>query len=410
MKNLIIRSLPLFVLLFFISCNTPKEKKTPLATDVETASQKKTVILAIDGGGIKGILPAYFLTQIEAKLSGEKSYRLFDVIGGTSTGGIISIGLTAPYHSDNSPRTAQEVLDFYMNDCNKIFYPNDQPTGPLYYAHEYGLEPFLQSMLGSTTPLSVAARTLPKKKVKQVFTTTYTINSTGGIIKDPKMGKDYGPYLFNWYDALQDSSHDYYLWEAARATSAAPTYFPVAHVGGGSGTRSSADERWSVDGGVMTNDPSVWAITEALRSGAASSIDDIVVVSLGCGIYPQGAGLELFNDAVNHQPYGQKYGFWGDDDWGLDLKNLAGDDTANSIITETTLNANQFVAATQLEQFANTTGLEYYRVQMTLPSNLTAMDNCKITNALLTHAKNYVSSAAGQKQLNDIVTTINNNL
>ena len=411
MKNSIHTFTSLFILLLFISCNSPKEKEEPTVAEVETTTKKKTLILAIDGGGIKGILPAYFLTQVELQMNSTKSYQLFDVIGGTSTGGIISIGLTTPYHPDNSPRTAHEVLDFYMNDCKKIFYPNDQPTGPLYYAHEYGLEPFLQSELGANTTLKYAAQTLPQKKVKQVFTTTYLINSGGGIVRKPIMGIDYGPYLFNWHDALQDPAQDYYLWEAARATSAAPTYFPVAHVGGGQRGRSRTMEKWGVDGGVMTNDPAVWAITEALRTGAANSLEDIVVISLGCGFYPPNGGLELFNDAVNHQPYGQKYGFWGDTDWGTYLKNLAGEATANSIITGTTLNANQFVAATQMKQFAATTGLEYYRVQIDIPSNLTAMDACGNTVALRDFAKKYFGPGGdGEKKLNDVVSVIKANL
>ncbi len=418
MKNLFYLLSSIVLCLFLYSCSE-KDQLNPNKEPLTTTSKKK-IILAIDGGGIKGILPVYFLTQVEAALNNTKSYQLFDVIGGTSTGGIISIGLTTPYHTDDSPRTAAEVLDFYLNDCGSIFYKNSQPTGPLYYADvkdvfgskRHGVEAFLKSNLGPTVTLKDAAQKLPNKKVQQVFTTSYLINSTGGHIKDPTMGVDFGPYLFNWDTALNDSTEDYYLWEAARATSAAPTYFPVAHLGGGKDGRSSTKEKWGLDGGVMSNDPAVWGITEALRTKVATSMDDLVVISLGCGLNRFNGGLDVVNEAVNHQPFGQKYGFWGTGDWGLYLQNLNGVDTPNSVITETVLYANQFVPATQLESLTKSTKLEYYRVQVDLTEHpdLTPMDSCSNVKALHTFAQQYFAKGEGKALLDAVVSVIKKNL
>lgn len=105
---------------------------------------------------------------------------------------------------------------------------------------------------------------------------------------------DTAPYLFNWRSAGNSSDEDYYVWEAALATSAAPVYFPLAHVGGGvtmanvptgqtAPTGSSAKERWVVDGGVVANDPVMFAYAQAAASGCDMS--NPLIVSLGTGAY-----------------------------------------------------------------------------------------------------------------------------
>lgn len=71
-------------------------------------------VLSIDGGGIRGLLPATLVTEIEAR-SGKRAHELFDLMVGTSIGGITVMGLTAPDRNDpRKPRySAWEILDFY---------------------------------------------------------------------------------------------------------------------------------------------------------------------------------------------------------------------------------------------------------------------------------------------------------
>ncbi len=384
------------------------------AAQNQTESQpvkRKTIVLTIDGGGIRGIIPAYLLSQIEAAFKADslQIYQLVDVIGGTSTGGMMAIGLTAPQDSSNRPRTAEKIMGFYLNDCGSIFCRNRQLFGPDYYAM-YGFEPFFKSRLLPRQTLADAARLLEKKRVRQVFAATYIVNSTGGTIPDPKMGIHYGPYLFNWHDATMDGKDNYYLWEAVRATSAAPTYYPLANVGGGKTDRSSAAEKWTVDGGIMSVDPSLWGVTESLRTGIATSLDDILVISLGCGIDRYDGGLEV-TDKKNHQCYGEEYGFWGGFDWDLErLRNLKGEKTGRSVITETSISANRFVAESQLKSLAQGTGLEYYRVDPELTSDLLAFDHCDNAQKLKAFAEEYFSKDKGKAQLDTLVELIRRNL
>lgn len=372
--------------------------------------KRKTLVLAIDGGGIRGILPAYLLEQIEQQFKTDslQVYQLFDVIGGTSTGGMLAIGLTTPF-KQGRPRTAQQILDFYLNDCDSIFCKNRQLFGPDYYAM-YGFEPFFKSRLLPKRTLVDAADSLRGKRVQQIFAASYLVNSTGGKIQNPKMGVDFGPYLFNWYDAKRNPSDNYFLWEAVRATSAAPLFYPIAHVGGSGEDRSPASEKWAIDGGVMSVDPSLWGLTESLRTGIAKGLEDLVIISLGCGMDIYNGGLEV-TDKKNHQFYGEEYGFWGGFDWDLErLRNLAGEKTGRSVITETTISANQFVPESQLTSLAKSTGLEYYRIDPDLPSDLLAFDHCDNAQKLRSYAEGYFAKGKGKAQLDTIVQIIRRNL
>lgn len=83
----------------------------------------KTSILSIDGGGIKGIVPAMLLAEIEV-ITGKPICKLFDFIAGTSTGGILTLGLTKPSREDSAkPQfTAKEMVNLYRKE-GRIIYP-----------------------------------------------------------------------------------------------------------------------------------------------------------------------------------------------------------------------------------------------------------------------------------------------
>ncbi|KAE8714402.1 Patatin-like protein 2 [Hibiscus syriacus] len=92
-------------------------------------------VLSIDGGGVRGIIPGTILAFLESqlqKLDGEEA-RLadyFDVIAGTSTGGLVTAMLTAPAPSPKSNRplfAAKDINDFYLQHCPKIFPQDGSP-------------------------------------------------------------------------------------------------------------------------------------------------------------------------------------------------------------------------------------------------------------------------------------------
>lgn len=378
----------------------------------ETTTNNKVLVLTIDGGGIKGIIPAFFLTQLEKRFAKDslQIYQLFDVIGGTSTGGMLALTLTTPFQEKgNKPKSTDDILDMYENHCDDIFHKTHRLFKPTYYA-EIGLEPYLVKSFTAKKTLAEASNTLKNKKVQQVFTTSLLVNSEGNEVTQPNLGKDYGPYLFNWYDAKRDSTQNYYLWEAARATSAAPLYYPLANVGGGKDDRSNAKEKWAIDGGIMSNDPALWGVSEALRTKIAGNLDEIVIISLGCGIHKANAGLAVKKNGKNHGK-GQSYGFWGDLKWGFyKLFNLSGQKTPRSDLTVTSLYANQFTPEVQLQGMQVNTKLRYFRFQPEIQSDLNAMDKCQNVQKLLGFIENYIQGNDCQKMLNDIENIIRKNL
>lgn len=82
--------------------------------------QKVWRILSIDGGGIRGIIPAIILASIEER-TGKPISALFDLIAGTSTGGILALGLTKPNSSGEPEFSAQHLCTLYERDIPHIF-------------------------------------------------------------------------------------------------------------------------------------------------------------------------------------------------------------------------------------------------------------------------------------------------
>jgi patatin-like phospholipase/acyl hydrolase len=112
---------------------------------------------------------------------------------------------------------------------------------------------------------------LQKATIKQVLVTCYTMS--GDKINGAKDSQVViGPYLFNWGSAAEQDDENYCVWEAARATSAAPTFFPVARVGNGAPNGSPALARWAADGGVAANNPALYALA-ARQAGPSLTLD-----------------------------------------------------------------------------------------------------------------------------------------
>ena len=77
-------------------------------------------VLALDGGGIRGLIPAHVLKEIETH-TGRPISEMFDLIAGTSTGGILALGLTKPGQHGKPQFTANDMCDLYLNEGTSIF-------------------------------------------------------------------------------------------------------------------------------------------------------------------------------------------------------------------------------------------------------------------------------------------------
>jgi hypothetical protein len=210
-------------------------------------------ILALDGGGIRGVIPASVLVAIE-KLTGRPIAETFDMVVGTSTGGIISLALTFTRDGVTPAMTARDVLGLYDNQENasKIFRP------------WLFRDPFEKR--GSPVPAEFAVFN-PKYKttgLQELLTDTFGDARLGGSLI-PVSCVSYrvdgapAPFFFRSWEAKKDPDQDFPIVEVGRATGAAPVYFPpvtIRSAGGGfTGT--------FVDGGVAANDPALVAVSEA---------------------------------------------------------------------------------------------------------------------------------------------------
>lgn len=375
------------------------------AQKTEEHQTRKTIILAIDGGGIKGVIPATIIEHIESALK-KPSYQIFDVIGGTSTGGIITAALTTPKETTGRPYTAEEIVGIYNHDGGKIFLPQECKIEQCatYHADNGegdGIEPYMQKMYGPEISLLHShnkMQALPGNRVKHMFTTSYIVNNSQNKASKPVRGEDFGPYLFNWFDAIKrPASDNYYVWEAARGTSAAPTYFPIANVGGKTSTRSAAVNKWVVDGGTMSNNPAIWGVTEALRTGITSRLEEIIVISIGTGIYEAGAGVDIDSNAVAGLV--PKDGNWGMTPWMVEkLDNLEGADHSRGGLMSIVLDAVQTVTNSQLSALKHA-GLKYYRLEPKLTYAQSHMDNIDTGNiqSLIATANAYINGEGAEK-------------
>jgi patatin-like phospholipase/acyl hydrolase len=218
-------------------------------------------VLSIDGGGIRGLIPALVLRHIEEQ-TGRPTADLFDLIAGTSTGGILALGLTIPEEGaaveseEASPRYSAEALaSLYRERGGDIFDRSrwQRVTSVFGLADEKydhaGLVSVLEEYFGDE-PIGQA--------VTDVMVSAYDIQARE-------------PFFFMNWRAPDDTVP---MRRVARATTAAPTYFEPARVSVGS------RQRVLVDGGVFANNPAVSAYAEARRQYPD---EDIRVVSIGTG-------------------------------------------------------------------------------------------------------------------------------
>lgn len=200
-------------------------------------------ILSIDGGGVRGLIPAMILNYIENK-TGQPIWRLFDLIVGTSTGGLITLLLTAPDEYGYNKYSTDDVVEFYMGgEAKKIHKPF---LIPFIHGYKYASKNFNQ-IVTSKFQDSILLDALT-----DVLITSYDVVGNQALFFD---NKKYGNLRFS---------------DVARATSAAPTYFQPYPL----------KDFVCVDGGIYANNPAMCAYAEALKT---VKHNDIMLVSLGTG-------------------------------------------------------------------------------------------------------------------------------
>ena len=294
-------------------------------------------ILCIDGGGIRGIIPAMIIADIERR-TGQPVSELFDLIAGTSTGGILALALVKPGDDDKPQYTAEDVIRLYETQGRRIFSRSllhrvvsldgladkKYQTGPV--------EKVFQEFFGDDW-LSEA--------LTPVMITSYDIQSRDA-------------FFFRSYRAEDNrEKYDYLMRDVARATSAAPTYFEPELI------KKRKDAYALIDGGVFANNPSMCALVDGMREFTPRrALNELFMVSIGTGTEKQ-RPLE-FNRVKN----------WGVVSWAQPLLTIVFNGITDTVNYQTDLILN---AAGGSRQF--------YRLQVEdLPKSIFSLDNASAKN------------------------------
>jgi len=301
------------------------------------SNKKLYKILSIDGGGIRGIIPALILVEIE-KRTGKAIHELFDLVAGTSTGGILAVCLNIPNkETRKAAYSAEDLVRLFKRKAHKIFLQDiwhSIMTGlgmiKEKYSH-HGIQEVLQEYCGDTEL---------KSALTDILLTSYDLNRKQ-------------PFFFKSRTAKKWAHKNFKMRYAIRATTAAPTYFEPFKL------LSMADNKTAylfVDGGIIANNPAMCAFTEALKLNQS----DILMVSLGTGSEEM-----TYQDIVN----------WGLVQWISPLLMLM-------------VNGNNETVDYQLKEiFSVKPGSDYYRFQVKLPLENSAFDDTTLENIIFLENK-----------------------
>jgi len=280
-------------------------------------------ILTIDGGGIRGLIPATVLMRLEEYL-GLCLSDCFDVIAGVSTGGILATGLAAPRFKNGAKLRASDMCRFYTEDGPGIFRRRWPRTLELFRPR------YKADILSDIMKVRMPGKLLSDTDC-ELLVTTYARNYSSAI-------------QFCTRRAKNDPRYNFLLSDIATASSLAPTYFGSRAIVSIDGSRRIE----CIDGGVARNNVTTLAIAHSKRLWPG---EPVFVLSLGTGSptsSPAGAG-----DARN----------WGALKW------------APRVIA-TFMDASTDFVTDEMRAFAD----EWYRVNPSIDNGMVALDNCSDEN------------------------------
>lgn len=334
-------------------------------------------VLSIDGGGIRGIIPGTILNYIEIeiqRLKGE-DVRLadyFDLIAGTSTGGILTCCYLIPDENGKSKYNTQYALDIYLKEGPQIFQLSSWQK--------------IKSLFGIARP-KYSTNSI-ERELKNYFGDTKIFDLRRPCIVTSYDSSNRKTLFFNQADKAKYPGRNYLVRDIARATSAAPTYFKPT-----SFKIDKADKKPSlIDGGVFANNPSLSAYAEA------RTLDFSQIESPGNIPHPSAKQMMMLSIGTgtvkSPYPY-QKAEKWGALGWVQPVIDIM-------------MSGNSETVHYQLDQIFKVSGSQeyYHRIQLPLKEENSAMDDVSPENLKNLHSigKKYIEK--NREYLDKIVMQI----
>ncbi|MDE5070897.1 MAG: patatin-like phospholipase family protein, partial [Trichodesmium sp. St16_bin4-tuft] len=256
-------------------------------------------ILCLDGGGIRGIMPARILQKVEEQLGGPLKDH-FDLIAGTSTGSILAVGI-------GLGKSPEDMLNLYMEKGLQIFpYQSLFSLKRLPIIFKYGLSAPKFSHEGL---MGVLQEQFGEKKFSDITPDPNKLMDSLKILVPSYDTIGRNPVIFKswhhdrWYSKVP-------LWEICLSSASAPTYFPAHRI------KHDGRVYSLIDGGVCANNPVACAVAEAIKllrqysdQSTGDFIEQIKVISIGTG------------DPASPIPW-EKVRGWGLVQWGLRIADV----------------------------------------------------------------------------------------
>lgn len=239
-------------------------------------SDSKFKILAIDGGGIRGVVPLQIIRYIEQKTDKE-IHQCFDLIAGTSTGGILSCALTL----QDTEAVVANKRKYSLDELDKIYREHGKEIFPItgnYFSKAFAFcRNWFKPQFTPHSLNKVLTQFLSDSRItnclKPIYITSYDIHRNK-------------PVFFTYREASLIPECNATLLEICRATSAAPTYFPTYDF------NYDSEKITCIDGGIYMNNPAIGALIEVLGNSdyknykidnKSLELSDISILSLGTG-------------------------------------------------------------------------------------------------------------------------------
>lgn len=242
-------------------------------------------ILSLDGGGMRGVISARILQEVEQQLKERKGLALhqyFDMITGTSTGSILTAGIAIK-------KDADELLNLYKENANTIFPYREEILSPPLQGIKNA---FSLSKYSHTGLIKTLRKELKETKISEIQNPIILILAYDMLYRNTTFFTNCHPDIgARWYD-------DTPLWEICVSSSSAPTFFPPYEL---KPYNEEKFGKWSfphIDGGVSANNPSLAAISQVIKVGRAPNVpletkkkykledlqlEKIAVLSIGTG-------------------------------------------------------------------------------------------------------------------------------